>query len=159
MERKANAGLWPLRLEKVAQQCRRLNFANASHYFGTVMAGRCFENPNAMIYAAALRIVSAENQAPYAEQADGVRAHRARLKRDKEVAVGQAWATSKAGGGTQGEDFGVRRGVVIRFGAVAGACEDAAVGPKDDGADGNLAAGEGGPGFVQRCLHRVRGHG
>ena len=146
-----HGGLLPLPLEKVAQQCGRRGFADAADDLGAVVAGGGLEDPGAVIDAAALRVVGAENQAADAEQADGVGAHRAGLQRDDQVAVWQARAAAPGGGGAQGEDFGVGGGVVVLLRAVAGAGEDAAVGADDDGADGNFAAGGGGLGSARAC--------
>jgi hypothetical protein len=58
----------------------------------------------------------------------------------------------------QGEDLGVRGGVVIGLGSISGAGQDAAIRPQDHGTDGNFTARRGGLGFVEGFVHRVLDH-
>ena len=112
-----------------------------------------------MVDSAALGVVGAEDEAPDAEQADGLGAHWAGLQRDDQVAVGQAGAAAVGGGFAQGQDFGVRGGVVAGLGAVSGAGQNGPVRPQHDRTHGNFTARAGGTGFVQSIQHRVGGHG
>src|SRR5580658_9669363 len=78
------------RREERAQQGGGLGFPHTADDFRAVMAGRRVEHPRAMLHPATFWVVGAEDQPADAEQADGVRAHRAQFQRDNQVATIQA---------------------------------------------------------------------
>ena len=112
-----------------------------------------FVDAGAVVDAAAFGVVGAEEDAVDAEHGRRRGAERAGLEGDDEGAAGEAGGAEFGGGCAEGEDLGVGGGVVSFLGAVAGAREDGAVGGEDDGADGDLAAGGGGAGFVEGGVH------
>ena len=112
-----------------------------------------------MIDAATLRVVSAEDQAADAKQADGVGAHRAGFEGDDQIAVWQSGAAPAGGSGAESEDLGVSGGVPELLCAVASTGEDGPVGADHDGTYGDFPKRSGGSGFVEGLLHRFGGHG
>ena len=119
-----------------------------------MVAGRRIEYPRAMLYPAALRIVRTEHQPPDAEETRRLCAHRAGLQRDEQVAAGQPWIAQRHGGGTQGQQFGMGRGIVVRFHSVAGARQHGPVRPQHHRAHRHLAPFGGGARLLQGNLHR-----
>ena len=71
---------------------------------------------------------------------DRAGAHVARLEGHVERGVVEAPALHGLGGGADGEDLGVRGGILRGLDPVPASSDDAAA-PGDDGADGNLAVG------------------
>ncbi len=118
------------------------------------MAGGLVEQAWAAQHRAALGICGGEHQAADAGVTDGAGAHGARLQGDEQGKAGQAVVAARLGRGAQGEDFGVRGGVVGGNWAVAGRGEHLAGGRIDDNrADRRLAAGGGGLRLGEGATH------
>ena len=105
--------------------------------------------------AAALGIIGAEIEPADAGKGDGRRAHRAGLQGDIEIAADQARLAESLSGGADGQDFGMGRGIVELFHAVAGPGDDLTV-LDQNGADRHLAARAGGLGFLKCDLQKRR---
>ena len=86
---------------------------------------------------------------------DRTGAHGAGLEGNVEDGVGEAVVAEEARGFTEDDQFGVGGGVIIADGAIAGAREDDIV-VDEHGADGDLAGGGRGAGFVESKLHIVK---
>ena len=86
---------------------------------------------------------------------DGAGAHGAGLERDVEARAFEPPASDVGGGLGDGQDLGVRRGVLEDFALVVGFADDLAV-VDDNAADGDLPGFEGPLGFAQSGLHISR---
>ena len=86
---------------------------------------------------------------------DGARAHRAGLKRDVEARVFEAPTAEVRRGLRNGEDFGVRGGVLEKLTLVVRLADDLPI-MDNDATDGNFAGVEGLFGFAEGGLHVAR---
>src|SRR4051812_6777170 len=103
-----------------------------------MVAGRAGEEAHAAVDCAALQVGGAEIEAAEAGERDRARAHRAGFERDVEIAGVEPLVAERARRGADCEHLGMRRGIMVADGAIAGAADDMAV-THDDTADWNFA--------------------
>jgi len=123
-----------------------------------MVARRRREKPHAVLNRAAFGIGSAEVEP--ADTCEGYRrrAHRARLQRHMEIAVGEPLAAERARRRANGDELGMRGGVAIGKRTIAGAGDHLVI-AHDDAADRHLAMRTCGAGFLECDLHeRWRSH-
>lgn len=94
------------------------------------------------------------DQRRYPGQYDRAGTHRARLERHGQRAAFQSPVAQGLGCLSDREHFRVGRRVVVDVTAVVGAGDDLAVGPGDDGPDGDLVDGRGFAGLGQSGLYQ-----
>jgi hypothetical protein len=139
--------------EKALEQPGAFSLADAADDLRPVVAGCGFQHAGAVLDPAALGVVGAEDQPANAEEADGLGAHGAGFQGHDKVASRQPGLAAQGGGGAEGEQFGMRRGIVASLDLVAGRGENRAVGGEDDGTDGDLPPRGGGTGGTEGQVH------
>lgn len=145
------------RLEEATQQAAAFGLANAAHHVGHTKAARPLKNPGIMLYAAAFRVVGAENHPPDPKQPGRGGAHRAGFERDPKIAICKPGPTEGCGCGAQSQQFGMRGGIVLFLHTVASQREHRAIRPYDHSAHRNLAARRGRPCLVNGQNHKILG--
>jgi hypothetical protein len=124
-------------------------------YFDLMIEFGMGEDFEAGAEGAALGVVCAVNEARNAGLDDGASTHGAGFEGDIESGAGQPVVAENARGFANNDDFGVRRGVVIANGAVAGLSEDRPF-VDEQSADGNFAGFGRRAGHSERELHKVQ---
>src|SRR6185312_11012018 len=114
------SGSLPLRPEVRLQQRTRPRLADAAIDLRPVVAGRLLENARPVVDPTALRIVGAKIEPADTGEGDRLRAHRAGLKRDIEVADRQPLGLPGRRGGANYQQLGMGGGVVQLLDPVAG---------------------------------------
>ena len=107
-----------------------------------------------MLDAAAFGIGSSVEEPGNASVGNGTCAHGAWLKRDPQVAIGQAIGAKRHAGRTDSDNFGVCRGVVARAGGVSTGGDDLAV-AHHDSADRHFAISGCLLGTIKRTAHGI----
>ena len=100
---------------------------NAGRYFDVMVQPRVGQDLEAGSNGASFRIITTIDQARHSRLNDGPGAHAARFHGDIERGPREAIVAESAGGFPQNYNFGVRRGIAIADGAIAGACDNFAV--------------------------------
>jgi hypothetical protein len=136
------------------ENCGAIGGEDAGGDSHLVVEARVGKNFEAGADSATFGIVGAVDEARDTGLDDGARAHAARLDGDIEHGIGEAVVSKTACALAKDENFGVRRGVAIADGAVAGTSEDLAVMDKH-GADGNFIGCGHGARFSERLLHEL----
>ena len=93
-----------------------------------MIAGRLVEDARPVLDAAALWVVGGEIEPADAGERDRGGAHRARLQRDVEIAIGEPFDAQPGGTGAQYQHLGVRGRIMITLDPVAGGGNDRAGG-------------------------------
>ena len=109
---------------------------------------------------ATLGIVGAVDESRDASLNDRTGAHGAGLERDVKSGVGKAVVAEDSRGLAQDDDFGMRGGVIVAYGAIAGAREVRIV-ANEHRADGDFAGVGGRASLLQSKAHEMEivGHG
>ena len=106
--------------EEIPEQRRRLALANPGIDVGPMVHRRLAKQYRAMLDRTPLGIGGTIIEPRDTGMGDCPGAHRARLKRDPQVAVFEPLSTKMCRGGTQREDFGMGGGIVQRARRVGG---------------------------------------
>ena len=138
--------------EKRLQQLHGLPGQNPRSNFDAMIQGRSVEHLQARANGAALGIVGAVNQPRDARLHQRARAHGAGFDGHVQRGAVEAMISGLQGGFAQGHHFGVRRGIAIGNGAIAGR-RDNPVLDHDQRADRHFAAQGRGSRLIQRQMH------
>ncbi len=144
----------PPPLEELPQQSGCLALPDAPIDLGRVVAGRLVEEPDAVVHAAALRIMGSVIDPSDAGEGDRPGAHGAGLQRHIEIAAGQPFVVEGLAGQADGEHLRMGGRVAQLARAVAGRGDDASV-PDDGGSDRHLPAGGCGAGLREGHAHGI----
>jgi hypothetical protein len=136
------------------ENCGAIGSEDASGDLHLMVEARVREDFEAGADGTTFGIVGAVDEARDTGLDDGTRAHAARLDGDVQRGIREAVVGKTPCPLAKDEDFGVRRGVAIADGAIAGAGENLAV-VDEQGADGNFAGRGRGVRFSERFLHEL----
>ena len=126
----------------------------AAGYLDLVVELGIGEDIKAGAESAALGIVRGIDETGNAGLNDGAGAHGAGLEGDVESGAGEAIVVEETRGFADDDDFGVRGGVIVANGAIAGARQDFILVNKES-PDGDLPGLGGSLRFGERELHEV----
>ncbi len=136
------------------QQGGRVFGEEAGSDFDLVIQLGAGEQLEARTVGAAFGVVGGVDEARNSRLDDGTGTHGAGLEGDVEDGAGEAVVAEEARGLPNDDDFGVSGGVVTANGAIAGTREDDIV-VDENGANGDLAGGGRGAGFVESKPHVI----
>jgi len=142
-------------LEEVAQEGNALGGQQAFFDLHLVVEERGIGGLEFAADAAETEVAGAENQAGDARGHQGAGAHDAGFQRAEEGRAFQAVIAGDGGGFAEGQDFGVRGGVVTGDRRVGAASADFAGGSHQHGADGDLAGERGLAGQPEGFTHEI----
>src|SRR5262249_58932111 len=98
----------PPRLEKPAQQFRRLALLDAAVNFGAMVCRRLVEYPRAVLDPSAFRIIGGEIKPPDPGECDRGSAHRTRFEADIEIAAFEPFRPHPSRAFAQYQHLGMR---------------------------------------------------
>ena len=117
-----------------------------------MVTGRRIEVANAVFNRTSFWVGRSKIEALDSRKGDRCSAHRTRLQRDMELAIGQSLRPNRGRRLTDCQDFGMRRRVAKFQRPVAGGCNDLTI-AYDHRPDRNFATICGGSGLGQSAIH------
>lgn len=157
IEKSRQEGSTPTAKES-AQHFYRLALAKSPIDLRRMVTGRMRVDARPVLDPAALRIRCGVIEPPDARERDGGRAHRAGFQRHVKIGIADPLRSGFGAGRANGENLGMRRGVIQFAGAVSRRRDHTPAG-EDRGADRNLAAFRRAPGLRESDVETAFRHG